>query len=132
MSNQLKMPNIQSILTLRQQGWSFARIARELGLHRETVARYVRLHSKPAEAPPGSDGPKPAEAPPGSEDSKPSQVHSGSELHVETRSDCEPFREIIRQQLDLGLDAKRIHQDLVAEPISRIRAGLRGVQHIRR
>lgn len=115
MSNQLKMPNIQSILALRQQGWSFTRIARELGVHRETVARYVRLHSKPAEAPPGSDGSKPTEAPPGSADSKPSQVHSGSDLAVESRSECELFREIIEQQLALGLDAKRIHQDLVAE-----------------
>lgn len=115
MSNQLKMPNVQSILALRRQGWSFARIARELGVHRETVARYVRLHSKPAEAPPGADAPKPAEAPTGSLDSKPSHVHSGGNLDFETRSDCEPLREIIQQKLDLGLDAKRIHQDLVAE-----------------
>jgi transposase len=115
MSNQLKMPNIQAILTLRQQGWTFSRIARELDLHRETVARYVRLHSKPAEAPTGSDDPKPSKAPPGSGDSKPAEVHSGSRLRVETRSECEPLREMIQQKLDLGLDAKRIHQDLVAE-----------------
>ncbi|MGE0759780.1 MAG: IS21 family transposase [Pirellulaceae bacterium] len=115
MSNQLKMPNIQAILSLRQQGWTFSRIARELGLHRETVARYVRLHSKPAEAPAGSDDPKPSEAPPGSTDSKPAEVHSGLPLEVATRSECEPLREIIRQKLDLGLDARRIHQDLVAE-----------------
>jgi transposase len=114
MSNRLKMPNIESILALRRRGWSFVRIAKELGLHRETVARYVHLSSKPAEAPPGSDDSKPAEAPPGS-DSKPTQVHSGSGLRVETRSDCEPHRAIIQQKLDLGLDAKRIHQDLVAE-----------------
>ena len=62
MPNQLKMPKIQSILALRQQGWPFIRIAEELGIHRETVARYVRLHSKPAEAPTGSAEPKPTEA----------------------------------------------------------------------
>ena len=38
MPNQLKMSKIQSILALRQQGWSFTRIARELGIHRQTVA----------------------------------------------------------------------------------------------
>ena len=58
MPNRLKMSKIQSILALRQQGWSFTRIARELGIHRQTVARYVREHSKPSEAPTGSDGAK--------------------------------------------------------------------------
>ena len=42
MANQLKMAEIQSILTLRTRGWSFRRIARELGVHRETVARYYK------------------------------------------------------------------------------------------
>ena len=56
MANQLKMALIDSIQSLRAQRWSFRRIARELGIHRETVARYVRLaQSKPAKAPPGSD-----------------------------------------------------------------------------
>ena len=54
MSNRLKMPKIQSILALRKHGWSFTRIAKELNLDRETVARYVRQHSKPAGAPTGS------------------------------------------------------------------------------
>jgi transposase len=31
------------------------------------------------------------------------------------RSECDPFREIILAKLDQGLDAKRIHQDLVRE-----------------
>lgn len=75
MANQLKMAEIHSILTLRTRGWSFRRIARELGVHRETVARYVQraqAPAKPANAPIGSgvppDGvadpfpPKPANA----------------------------------------------------------------------
>ena len=41
MPNQLKMSKIQSIIALRQQGWSFTRIARELGIHRQTVADHV-------------------------------------------------------------------------------------------
>jgi len=45
MPYRLKMSKIQSIFALRQQGWPFARIARELGVHRQTVARHVRGHS---------------------------------------------------------------------------------------
>ena len=43
MVNTLKMAQIHTILELRRQSWSFRRIARELGVHRETVARHVRL-----------------------------------------------------------------------------------------
>ena len=43
MANQLKMADIQCIVTLQGRGWSRRRIARELGIDRETVARYVRL-----------------------------------------------------------------------------------------
>jgi hypothetical protein len=53
MPNQLNMSKIQSVLALRQQGWPFTRIAQELGIHRETVAQYVRQYSRPAEAPTG-------------------------------------------------------------------------------
>ena len=53
MSNQLKMATIQSILALRAQRWSFRRISVQLGIHRETVARYVhQAESKLAQAPP--------------------------------------------------------------------------------
>ena len=49
MPNQLKTSMIQSIIALRQQGWSFTRIAQELGIHRQTVADHVRAHSKATE-----------------------------------------------------------------------------------
>lgn len=51
MANQLKMADIQAILSLDAQGWSHRSIAARLGVHRETVSRYVRLAaggSKPA------------------------------------------------------------------------------------
>jgi len=115
MSNQLKMPKIQSILTLREKGWSFTRIAKELGIHRQTVARYVRLHSKPSQAPTGSDGPKSTQAPTGSVDSRSTQEPSEPSSGSKGRSDCEPLREVIQEKVDQGLQAKRIHQDLVAE-----------------
>jgi hypothetical protein len=36
------------------------------------------------------------------------------QLHA-TGSQCEPFRELILGKCELGLSAKRIHQDLVAD-----------------
>ena len=73
MSNLLKMAIVETIRTLHRRGWSQRRIADELGINRETVARYLRQvesPSKPADAPSGStpdDGaPKPADAPSGS------------------------------------------------------------------
>ena len=91
------------------------RIAEELAIDRETVSRYVRLYSKPAEAPPGSEEPKPAGAPPGSTDSKPAGAPPGSAATPSGQSDCEPLRAVIIQKLELGLTAKRIHQDLAEE-----------------
>ena len=56
MANQLKTGTVQSILTLRERRWSFRRIARTLGVHRDTVSRYVLAAeaSNSANAPAGS------------------------------------------------------------------------------
>ena len=58
MSNLLKVAMIDLILSLHRKGWSQRRIAAELEINRETVARYLkqaRAAPKPAIAPPGSD-----------------------------------------------------------------------------
>jgi orotate phosphoribosyltransferase-like protein len=58
MANQLKMAKIQAILGLHERGWRNRRIARELRVDRETVAKYVRAEAcapKPANAPLGSE-----------------------------------------------------------------------------
>ena len=58
MANLLKMAIIDTIFTLKRRGWSQRRIARELGIHRETVARQLRIAqqaAKPANAPVGSE-----------------------------------------------------------------------------
>jgi IS30 family transposase len=108
MANQLKMAMVNAIWTLKQRGWSNRRIARELGIDRETVARYIHLwesDSKPAtNAPTGSEGAKPANAPIGSvsEDTQ----KPGPE------SQCESFREIIEGKIQGGLSRQRIYQDL--------------------
>jgi transposase len=147
MANLLKMAISETIRTLHRRGWSQRRIAAELGINRETVARHLRQadpSSKPANAPLGSQvdpsEPKPANAPSGSEGDRiaPTPAHAllGSEedrgephLAVVTPDStpdpqphgngrargCEPWRERIRAQCDLGLSAQRIYQDLVAD-----------------
>jgi len=72
MANLLKVAVVNTIVALRQRGWSLRRIARELGIHRDTVARQVRLAQakgagqNPPNPPAGSGPPKPAIAPIGS------------------------------------------------------------------
>lgn len=115
MPNQLKMSKIQSVLTLRQQGWPLTRIASELGIHRQTVARYVHAHSKSTQAPIGPEGPKSTQAPTGSADSKSTEAPRSPAADGSGRSDCEPLREVIEGKLDQGLHARRIYQDLVTD-----------------
>ena len=108
MANQLKMAKLQSILTLYERGWSQRRIARELGIHRETVGRHVLLSQQ---EPPG-----PAEVPAGSARSQPAKVPAGSTGPPErSYSACEPLREEIPAKLDQGLSGQRLWQDLVGE-----------------
>ena len=108
MANQLKMAMVNVILTLKQRGWSHRRIARELGINRETVAKYVNLRQT---------DPKPAiNAPTGSEDSKPAKTPTGSARKsaqkTGTESQCKPFREVVEEKLEEGLSRQRIYQDL--------------------
>src|ERR1700733_12838995 len=141
MSNLPQVAMIETIQSLRQRGWSKRRIARELGIDGEPVARHLQpapAPPKPANAPTGSadadDDSKPANAPTGSadadDDSKPANAPTGSDGVVRSvaaappaeeqpaggrSTDCEPWRAVIQAKLDLGLSAQRIHQDLTAE-----------------
>ena len=56
MANRLKMALIETIQSLHQRGWSQRRVARELKVDREAVAKHLRdghQPSKPANAPLG-------------------------------------------------------------------------------
>ena len=121
MSNQLKMADIQSILSLQQRGWKQRRIARELGIDRETVARYVKAaaesvaaNSKPAISPngdlPAAIGPASAISPIGVREILPGKAASAGRP-----SDCEPWREITLAKWASGLSLTRIHYDLKQE-----------------
>ena len=105
---QLKVNQQQSIIALHQQGWSGRRIARELGLDRGTVAKYLPAESKPATNPQTGSG----EADP----AKPARnPQTGSVSIPGPASLCDPWREQIEAALERGLSIQRIYQDLVVE-----------------
>ncbi len=114
--NTLSVSLQHSILTLAAGKRSQRDIAKLLGIHRETVGRYLRLEaSKPAKVPAGSEPEleaKPAKLPLGSE-AEPAKVPAG--IFPCSRSQCEPWREWIEQGLETGLTAQRIYQDLVGD-----------------
>lgn len=129
MANQLKMADVQAIVTLWSQGWSQREIARKLQVNRETVSRHLRLaaagggpqgdNSKPAKAPPGSEVagevPNPAKAPSGSTALEPAEETGGSDARGRSRSNCQVLREVILEKMRKGLSAQRIYQDLLSE-----------------
>jgi transposase len=100
MANYLKMADIQALQALRARGWSFRRIGRELGIHRDTVRRYVEEgqggQNRP-NLPAGADGENRPDPPAG---------NSGP------ASQCEPFHDAIVAGLEGGLSYQRIWQDL--------------------
>ena len=144
MANHLKMAKIDAILGLHQRNWSIRRIAKELGIHRDTVARQIQLYesrarpargpvgsteeltvcpeSKPATPEGGASGAKPATPAGGASGAKPATaegapIGSATAAAKPTRqaSLCEPWRPVILDKLAAGLTAQRIYQDLVAE-----------------
>jgi transposase len=126
--NQLKMDLQKAISSLSGSGWSQRRIARELGIDRETVARYRRLarqaeEPKPAILPAGpasTPQPNPAISPTGSEGTSPPATQPNPAISPAGSkagrvSHCAPFESFIQTGLDAGLTAQRIYQDLVSE-----------------
>lgn len=118
--NQLQVNQQEAIVTLSTRGWSGRRIARELGLDRDTVAKYVRAaKAKPASEvtlgsasqAEGETGPAPPETR-GSGEAKPATVTLGS---GGGKSSCAAWQMHIEAGLVQRLSAKRIHQDLRAE-----------------
>ena len=135
MTNWLKVAKVLSIKQLHDQGWSQRRIARELGISRDAVARHLAEVADSAvppteegdsnkatseKAPTGSvadDGgsnkaTQASQAPTGSSGSS---VDDSAPATAASRSLCAPFRTTILAQLEQGLSAQRIFQDLVDE-----------------
>ena len=103
MSNVLKVSLQATIYSLHGRGWSRRRIARELGIDRETVGRYLLL-AKPAISTTGVEG---------TDEAKPAISTAGK--NIGRKSQCEPLAEVIMAKVEVGLSAQRIYQDLVEE-----------------
>lgn len=102
--NQLKVNQRQNILSLREQGWSKRKIARELGLDRLTVRRYLAAAKSPT----------PQTGSAGSGESKSPTPQTGSVARPGPLSVCDPWGEEIDAAWQAGLSVQRIYQDLVA------------------
>lgn len=107
--NQLTVNQQQAIVALHEQGWSGRRIAREFGVDRKTVRRYLQAsgHSKsPTNPRTGSDA----------ENSKSPAPRTGALALGGAGPDslCEPWKDHIQTALAAGLSIQRIYQDLVA------------------
>jgi len=105
---QLNVNQQQTIVALRRQGWSKRRIARELGLDRATVRKYLAQADSNSPTPQTGS----AESPP---PKSPTDPQTGSATGYGPASLCEPWREQIEQALAQGLSIQRIYQDLVVE-----------------
>jgi hypothetical protein len=103
MSNPLKVGLQTTIFSLDDRRWSRRRIARELGIDRETVGRYLRL-AKPAISTSGLEEVR---------DVKPTISTAGN--GIGRKSQREPLAKVIIAKVELGLSAQGIYQDLVGE-----------------
>lgn len=105
--HQIKVTQQQTIAALHEQGWSKRRIARELGVDRNTVRRYLREAA-------GSNSPTNPHT--GSAPISPTPHTGILELGgAGPDSLCEPWKEVIEAALCAGLSIQRIYQDLVTE-----------------
>ncbi len=133
---ELKMAQRDAILGLLALGWSHRRIAREVGVNRETVSRYAKLQrngANPVLSTPGSEGgippnpaistpgseraipPNPAISTPGSEGAAPADPVLSRTQKIGRQSHCVSFDALIRKKIDQDLSAQRIYQDLTAD-----------------
>lgn len=108
MGNYLRMTDVNKVKALLELGWSHRKIARELGVHRTTVARYDRER-----------GSKPTNPLTGSVElqNRPNPL-TGSEIEMPTSgpdSLCAPHHDFIAASVKRGLTAQRIWLDLVEE-----------------
>ena len=87
-----KMAKAQAIQALREQGWSYRRIARALRISRVTVKRHVELGHPRAAPPVGSDVQSRPNPPTGPDEQTRPNPPAGNSGPV---SRCEPFRDII-------------------------------------
>ena len=120
MSNVLKVSLQEAIRCLHQKGWGQRRIARELGVHRNTVRGYVEAGSKCTTH--STAGSVLTAEPKCTSISTAGSAASGQPCEGEVvaakrgrQSLCEPFRAVVESKVHAGLSAQCVYQDLVTE-----------------
>lgn len=108
MANYLRVTMQDTIRTLREKGWSQRRIARELGVNRRTVSRYLSPEKPKYTI---STAGFPAEK----EGVRLSKCAISTAGVFGRQSLCADYRNAIESRLKSGLSAQRIYQDLVLE-----------------
>ena len=128
MAKRLTMAEIDTILTLHKAGHSNREISTLVGVNRETVGKYlarIKAQNQP-NAPTGKALDDPGERSAGNDAG---DGHAGVGLQSQPRastgsasspphgppSGCEAFRAEILAKIEQGLEAVRIHQDLVGD-----------------
>ncbi len=122
MANVLKNEKQEQIRALGRLGWSLRRIEEEVGVRRETAARYLRAaaievrgprqRQLEADSKPASEVPTDPRAAPNAASQVPTDLERGA---VVAKSACEPWRELIEESLGRGRNAMAIWQSLVDE-----------------
>lgn len=127
--NELKVNQQNAIIALYRQGWSKRKIARELGVDRSAVRRYLaasadskpptnpRTGSEEQTASEADEVPAPSTCPGEAVPPKPINLRTGVLALGGAGPDslCEPWKDHIQSALTAGLSIQRIYQDLVAE-----------------
>ncbi len=115
MSNTLGMSMLESIRALSTKGWSNRRIARELGIHRQSVRKCLETDSKctiSTAGPCESTGAKCTISTAGDCGGLQARNVTGPDASVGRKSLCAAYAGKIKAALDKGLSAQRIFQDL--------------------
>ena len=120
MCNVLKVSHQEAIRGLHEKGWSQRRIARELGIHRQTVSRHSEQGSKCTSISiPGSSEESDSKcntiSTPGTESGVGRKAAVSRAGHLGRKSSCVCFEAAIDWKMETGLSAQRIYQDLVEE-----------------
>src|SRR6202020_1949059 len=108
MGNVLSREKREQVIALGQLGWSLRRIEQATGVRRETAGDYLRVAGIDLRRPGGWGRPGPSKA----------AIEVITDLLASKpgcgpASSCEPYRELIAQELERGRNAMGIWQDLV-------------------
>ena len=107
MATSLTQSVVANIQELRRAGVSIREISRRLGVHRETVGKYLKRLENQSPNAVGRPDARPDVVEP--------EISVASTRRPGPQSRCEPFRELIIERVNQGLTAQKIFQYLLSE-----------------